>query len=214
MPSQTNHGAAMSVAMMSVALLISSSGSLHQLPKPNPRKAPIPPVSVPLLLGDSAAIAGFSLSLSSFKAFTLAYSDLTSPDFDLAADIASFDLVAVMSFVSVQQFSAASLVAGWILGGALCSPSCREDWLGRDERGKVIALLRGWLVAAPLACAFKYLTLSQMELPSLGRSAEALQLEAQLSGFNFGNVCGDTLGLLGVLLLWRQLYMRNPDMLP
>ena len=173
-----------------------------------------PPVSVPLLIGDSAAIAAYSLQLSSFKALTLAYSDLSSPGFDLATDMASFDLQAVLTYVIVEQIGAASLVAGWIIGGAFCSRACSEDWAERDQRGRASSLLRGWLVAAPLLVAFKYGVLSQLTLPTLGRSAQALQLEAQLSGLTFGNVCGDTLGLVGVLFLWRQLLLRYPNLLP
>ncbi len=174
---------------------------------------PPPPISSQLLVADCTAIALYSLQLSSFKSFALALSDFSSPDFDLAADISSFDLSAVSAFVGVEQFLAASLVVGWLVGGGLLSDACSEDWQELDAAERLANLLRGWAVATPVACALKYGVFANVDLPTLGRTAQAVALESQLAGFTLPNVCADTLGVFGVLLLWRQLLLKNDFML-
>merc|ERR1740124_767243 len=73
---------------------------------------PRPQLSGALLVSDCAALVVYGLLASALKAFALAGSDLLSPGFDLAADLASFDLDATMRYVNVEYFAAASLALG------------------------------------------------------------------------------------------------------
>ena len=75
---------------------------------------------------DCAAVAFFSLLVSSTKSFRIAGADLLSPSFDFAADLAAFDIEATMRYVEVEQFGAASLAIGWIVGG-ICSGAWRME---------------------------------------------------------------------------------------
>jgi hypothetical protein len=52
---------------------------------------PRPQVSASLIMGDCAALVVYGLLASALKAFALAGSDLLSPGFDVAADLASLD---------------------------------------------------------------------------------------------------------------------------
>ena len=53
-------------------------------------------VSASLIMGDCAALVVYGLLASALKAFALAGSDLLSPGFDLAADLASLGLDAAL----------------------------------------------------------------------------------------------------------------------
>ena len=170
--------------------------------------APRPQLSGSLLAADCTVLVCYGLLANSLKAFGLASSDLLSPDFDLAADVASFDIAATMRYVGVEQFAAASLAVGWLVGGVV-SGACDEEWRALEEQRQRRRLLTGWLAAAPLACLCKYGLLSQQDLPSLGRSAQAKLLEAQLSGLSAPNVLADAAGMLVVLVLWRRLLLRS-----
>ena len=48
-------------------------------------------MSASLIMGDCAALVVYGLLASALKAFALAGSDLLSPGFDVAADLASLD---------------------------------------------------------------------------------------------------------------------------
>ena len=174
--------------------------------------APEPQLSGSLLVTDCAALVVYGLLASALKAFALAGSDLLSPDFDLAADVASFDLDATLRYVGVEEFAAASLALGWLVGGAL-SGACSVEWRGLGAERRWRPVLTGWLSAAPLACLCKYGLLAQQQLPVLGRSEQAKLLEAQLAGLTAPNVLADALGMLVVLVLWRRLLPRNDWML-
>ena len=166
-----------------------------------------------LLVADAGALAVYSLTISSFKSFALAGSDLTSPDFNFAADLSSFDLLAIAEYIGVEQYGAACLAVGWVVGGSSFG-ACSSAWPKLGSKEQLLRLLRGWSVAAPLACFLKYGAFAQVTLPSLGQSAAALALEAELSGLTAPNLEADTLGMLGILLLWRQLLLRNPFLMP
>ena len=165
-------------------------------------------ISKPVLAADCAAVALYSLQVSAIKALAVAAGDLTSPSFDLADDIASFDVAATMSYVGIEQFGAACLALGWLIGGAY-SGACSERWRSLTVSDQYSLLLRGWAVAAPLACILKYSVLCNIHIPVLGHSPEAALLEAQLAGFTAGNVLTDVFGILGALALWRQVMVRN-----
>ena len=185
-------------------------------PPPRPPRlpalpAPSPP-SPPLVVADCAALALFSLLSSSYKAFRVVAAELSSPDYDLAADLTSFDLQATAQYVGVEEYCAASLALSWLLGGVVAG-ACSEAWrytLDGDTRWRT--LVRGFLVAAPLALLLKYGVLSHCDLPSLGRTAQAMELEAQLAGFNPTNALTDILGMLATLVLWRRVLLLNPDL--
>ena len=170
--------------------------------------APRPQLSVSLIVSDCAALVVYGLLASALKAFALAGSDLLSPGFDLAADLASFDLDATMRYVNVEYFAAASLALGWLVGGTV-SGACSVEWRGLSAEARWRLLLTGWLSAAPLACLCKYGLLAQQQLPVLGRSEQAKLLEAQLAGLTAPNVLADALGMLVVLVLWRRLLLFN-----
>ena len=176
------------------------------LPTPPPPSLPSP-LSPQLLAADCGALAAVFLLASSLKAFSLALADLSSPGFDLAADLVSFDLAATSQYVGVEQFSAASPALSWIVGGVV-SGACTDDWCRRSARARWKALAVGYLIAAPLTLLLKYTVLAQIDLPSLGSSAQALQLETQLVGLSLVNVLNDALVMLGTLLLWRQVWLR------
>lgn len=169
---------------------------------------PEPQLSGTLLASDCAALVVYGLLSSSLKAFALAGSDLLSPDFDIAADVASFDLDATMRYVGVEQFAASSLALGWLFGGVL-SGACSDAWRTTGTERRWRQLLTGWAAAAPLACLCKYGLLSLQDLPALGRSAQAKLLESQLAGLTVPNVLADALGMLVVLVLWRRVVIGN-----
>ena len=175
-----------------------------------PPDAPEPQLSGALLASDCAALVVFGLLSSSLKAFALAGSDLLSADFDLAADVASFDLDATMRYVGVEQFAAVSLALGWLVGG-VASGACSDAWITASEERRWRQLFTGWAAAAPLACVCKYGLLSLQDLPALGRSMPAKLLEAQLGGLTAPNVLADLVGMLAVLVLWRRAVMRRDD---
>lgn len=180
-------------------------------PLPDP---PPPSVYPPLLVTDCTAVAAYSLQLSSWKSWSLAISDLTSPGFSLADDLRSFDWDATAAYIAVEQFSAASLVLGWIFGATLCG-ACSEDWIGKTEANALWPpLIRAWAVGAPSGLAIKYFALSWVALPSLGRSAQAIELESQLSGLSAANAFADSAGMLAILFLWRQVLLRWPNLMP
>jgi hypothetical protein len=178
---------------------------------PRARRIAAQQPSAPLIVADCAALAAVSLQASAVKSFTLAAEDLTSPGFDLAKDLAEFDLAATLRYVDVEIFGAACLATGWIIGGVV-SGACDSGWTTLDASERRRTLTRGYAIGAPLAVALKYSVLSQVELPSLGRSVQAAALEAQLAGLTVGNVVGDLLGMLAALLLWRWLLLGNPDL--
>ena len=207
-------------AILPMALALHSGGSIPSIRRratdgPHLRAAPAllsaepSPPSPKLIIADSAAVALYSLQLSACKSLALAFSDMTSPGFDLAADVAAFDPVATSTYLGVEQFAAASLVAGWIAGGLL-SGACGDRWteLGRGRQLKT--LLSGWAIAVPLALALKYGVLSHVDLPSLGQSEQAVARQAELSSLTLPNALADGFGMLGALALWRQILLRNP----
>ena len=113
-----------------------------------------------------------------------------------------------------MQLLALTLVLGfigWLIGGGLLSKACRQDWATGSDRTRWRTLLQGYAAAMPLALVFKYGVLTQIELPSLGRSLQAAQLEASLAGLTVSNVIGDSLGMLLALVLWRAVLLRNPE---
>ena len=169
-------------------------------------------LSTPLLLVDCALLAAYSLGLSAFKSFALAGSDLLSPGFNLAADIAAFDALSTSRYIAIENFGATCLAAGWLVGG-VASGACSDEWRASESTEQSLRIVQGWVLAAPLACALKYGVLSQTALPSLGWSTEAIALEAQLAGLTVQNVASDALGMLAVVLLWRQLLTRNPNIM-
>ena len=67
--------------------------------------------------------------------------------------------------------------------------------------------------AAPGARAASATTATTPALPSLGRSVQAAALEETLAGLSVQNVAADALGMLAVLLLWRQILAQNPELL-
>ena len=150
----------------------------------------------------------YGLLANSIKAFEVAGSDFLSPGFDFAADLASFDLGNAMRYVGVEEFTAASLAIGWLVGGA-ASGACSEEWRALDEQRQRRLLLTGWLAAAPLACLCKYGLLSQLDLPPLGQSPQAQLLEASIKGLSAPNVLADAAGILVVLVMWRRLLLRS-----
>ena len=173
---------------------------------------PSPPLSAPLLIADSAVLSLVALQVSAFKALSIAISDLTAPGFDLVEDIADFDLAATTKFIGIEQFGAAALVLGWLVGGGLLSDACRVDWTQRDEDVRWRTLIQGYAAAVPSALLIKYGALTQVELPSLGRTEQAIELEASLAGLTVSNVLGDAVGMLVALVLWRALLLRNPNL--
>ena len=177
-----------------------------------PSIAPTETLSTPLLLIDCAALGAYALGLSAFKSLALAGSDLASPGFDLAADLATFDGMATARYIGIENFGAACLVLGWVVGG-VASGACNEEWRALSPSTQWQTLVQGWALAAPLACVVKYGVLSQTPLPSLGRSVQAIALESSLAGLSTQNVAADALGMLAVLLLWRQVLAQNPDLL-
>jgi hypothetical protein len=180
-----------------------------------PRRVPptAPPALSPMLLAaDCAALVGISLLSSSLTALTIAGFDLASPGFDLAADVRSFDAGATAQYVGVEQLCAASPALSWLAGG-VASGACGEDWCTRDAAARWTSIVRGYALALPLALGLKYGLLAVLDLPSLGRSTQALALEQQLAGFSVANVGSDALTMLGTLVLWRQVLLRNPDLL-
>lgn len=179
---------------------------------PAPPPAPPAPPSAPLLVADCAALALYSLSVSSYKAFRVVAAELTSPDYDFAEDLTSFDLQATVQYIGVEQFCAASLALGWLLGGAVAG-ACSEAWRTTlDEEARWRTLVSGFLVAAPLAVLIKYGVLANYELPSLGRTVQAAELEALLAGFTPVNVLSDVVGMFATLVLWRRVLLLNPDL--
>lgn len=165
-------------------------------------------------MSDAVVLTAYSLTLSAFKSFALAAADLVSPGFDFVADVAAFDLEATAAYIGVEQFGAASLALGWLIGGS-ASGACSEAWATLTEREQASRLLRGWALAAPIACALKYGVLGQQgALPPLGQSAEAAALEAQLGGLTTQNVLADVFGMLAMLALWRRLLPRFPELFP
>ena len=176
--------------------------------KPPPDPAPL---STRLIVTDSAAIAVFALGVSSFKALSLAVSDLTSPEFSIVDDLSSFNPAVIAQFVNCENFGAACLVLGWLVGGAF-SGACADDWEQEEPRKQWQALVTGWVAAAPLAFVLKYGFLANADLPSLGQTAQAIALEAQLAGLTVPNVLTDTVGMLLVMVLWRRWLLQNPTM--
>ena len=176
--------------------------------KPPPDPAPL---STRLIVTDSAAIAVFALGVSSFKALSLAVSDLTSPEFSIVDDLSSFNPALIAQFVNCENFGAACLVLGWLVGGAF-SGACADDWEQEEPRKQWQALVTGWVAAAPLAFVLKYGFLANADLPSLGQTAQAIALEAQLAGLTVPNVLTDTVGMLLVMVLWRRWLLQNPTM--
>lgn len=57
---------------------------------------PRPQVSASLIMADCAALVVYGLLASALKAFALAGSDLLSPGFDMAADLASLSFNAAL----------------------------------------------------------------------------------------------------------------------
>jgi len=174
---------------------------------PTPTPAPLSPS---LLVADCVAIAAFSLLGSSIKAFALAAADVTS-SFDLLADVVSFDLMATMQYVGIEQFGAASLAAGWLVGGVL-SGACTDGWRWLDASARWSTLRKGYLIGGPLGVLLKYSVLKHAELPLLGQTVQAQSLQLELAELSASNVLGDALGMLVVLILWRRLLLNNPDL--
>ena len=174
---------------------------------------PPAPLYTRLLVADAGVLAVYSLTTSCFKSLSLAGSDLTSPDFDIIADITTFDPLVTMQYIGAEQFGAACLAAGWVVGGSVFG-ACSVSWpmLGPDEQ--LMRLVRSWALAAPLACLLKYGAFAQVDLPSLGQSTAAIALEAELSGVTATNVLTDFLGMGGVLLIWRRFLLQNPFLMP
>ena len=54
--------------------------------------------------------------------------------------------------------------------------------------------------------------LANYELPSLGRTVQAAELEALLAGFTPVNVLSDVVGMFATLVLWRRVLLLNPDL--
>ena len=174
---------------------------------------PPAPLYTKLLVADAGVLAVYSLTNSCFKSLFLAGSDLTSPDFNLVADITSFDPLATVQYIGAEQFGAACLAAGWVVGGSVFG-ACSTSWSTIDPDEQLMRLVRSWALAAPLACLLKYSVFAQVDLPSLGQSTAAIALQAQLSGVTAANVATDILGMLGVLLLWRRFLLQNPFLMP
>lgn len=174
--------------------------------------APAEPLSTTLLAADCAVLVVVSLLSSSLTALTLAGLDFASPTFDLAADVRSFDLGATAQYIGVEQLTASSPALGWLVGG-MASDACGEGWSTREDDARWASLARGYAIALPLALVLKYGALSALDLPTLGRSAQAMALEQRLAGLSAPNAISDALAMLGTLVLWRQVLHRNPDLL-
>ena len=127
-------------------------------------------------------------------------------------DIAAFDLQATSRYIGIAQFGAASPALSWLVGGTM-SGACRGDWCTRDAGSRWRSLLRGLALAVPCAIALKYGVLAQLDLPTLGRSVQATQLEEQLAGLNGLNMANDALVMGATLFLWRKLLLYNPDLM-
>ena len=167
------------------------------------------PVSPSLLLADCAALVTVSLLASSLQTLAVAGLDLTSSTFDLATELSSFDLTATAQYIGIEQFCAASPALSWLVGGT-ASGACGNDWCTNDARTRWRAIALGCAISVPLTLLLKYGVLAFVDLPSLGHSAEAMQLEEQLAGPTVAHMLNDALIMVGSILLWRQVLLRNP----
>ena len=90
------------------------------------------PPSPRLLLYDGLVVLAYSLSVSTLRAYALAFSDATQPGFDLAADLKGIDLAMTMRFISIEELSAVSLAVAWMVGAAVAG-AATQNWASFDH---------------------------------------------------------------------------------
>ena len=153
------------------------------------------PPSPRLLLYDGLVVLAYSLSVSTLRAYALAFSDATQPGFDLAADLKGIDLAMTLRFISIEQLSALSLAVAWMVGAAAAG-AATESWRSFDHDAAplgVARVLRAWAVAGPLAFVLKGLTTAAVVLPAGGSVA-----------FDAPTAVADLGGMLLCVVLFRR----------
>ena len=153
------------------------------------------PPSPRLLLYDGLVVLAYSLSVSTLRAYALAFSDATQPGFDLAADLKGIDLAMTIRFIEIEQLSALSLAVAWMVGAAVAG-AATESWRSFDHDAAplgVARLLRAWAIAGPLAFVLKGLTTAAVVLPAGGSVA-----------FDAPTAFADLGGMLLCVVLFRR----------
>ena len=153
------------------------------------------PPSPRLLLYDGLVVLAYSLSVSTLRAYALAFSDATQPGFDLAADLKGIDLAMTIRFIEIEQLSALSLAVAWMVGAAAAG-AATESWRSFDHDAAplgVARVLRAWAVAGPLAFVLKGLTTAAVVLPAGGSVA-----------FDAPTAFADLGGMLLVVVVFRR----------
>ena len=153
------------------------------------------PPSPRLLLYDGLVVLAYSLSVSTLRAYALAFSDATQPGFDLAADLKGIDLAMTIRFIEIEQLSALSLAVAWMVGAAVAG-AATQNWASFDHDAAplgVARVLRAWAVAGPLAFVLKGLTTAAVVLPAGGSVA-----------FDAPTAFADLGGMLLCVVLFRR----------
>lgn len=103
-----------------------------------------------------------------------------------------------VQFVSIEEYSAAAITMAWLVGGAI-GGAFDFDWLGRSAEEHrqsplgLVGVVRGWLVAAPIAFAMKAVGVAAVILPVGGW----LELDAPTAVQDVG-------GMLAIIFVWRR----------
>lgn len=171
-------------------------------PPPPPQQPPQPPppkqLSQTLVVLDAAMVAVYSLTASVFKLAMRNPQDLLAPPWQ------GMDLQMDLRDINLEFNSAIALAFAWAVGGVL-GGACDESWISLDAEEHqrapfgVARVLRGWLVAAPVACVVKALGVAAVVLPLGG----GLRVDALAALADIG-------GLLAVILLWRRWLLSYP----
>lgn len=72
-----------------------------------------------LLVGDAGVLLLYTLTLSSLRAFAMAFDEATTEGFSLEADLLGMDLHMTTQFISIELASAISIVVAWLVGASI-----------------------------------------------------------------------------------------------